>query len=150
MAVSNDSGAELVTYSLGSCIGITIYDAVKKVGGLLHVMLPDSKIDAAKAISSPYMFMDTGLPRLFHAAYNLGADRNRLLIKVAGGAQLMDEHRVFNIGGRNFEALTDLLARNGLGMHAHDVGGMVSRTLRLDLTNGNVTIKCPGVNLYSL
>ena len=72
MVVSNDSSAEIVTYSLGSCLGVTIYDPVKKIGGLLHLMLPDSKIDAAKAASMPYMFVDTGLPRLFHAAYNLG------------------------------------------------------------------------------
>src|ERR1700677_635414 len=86
MVVSNDTSAEIVTYSLGSCLGITIYDPVKKIGGLLHIMLPDSTIDAAKAMSAPFMFVDTGVPRLFHAAYNLGADRNRLAVKVAGGA----------------------------------------------------------------
>ena len=150
MVVSNDPGAELVTYSLGSCLGITVYDPAKKIGGLFHVMLPESKIDATKAASSPFMFMDTGLPRLFHAAYNLGADRGRLVVKVAGGAQLLDERNVFNIGGRNFQALADLIARNGLVIHARDVGGMASRTLRLDLANGNVTIKSPGGNAYLL
>src|SRR5580692_9987731 len=90
MVASNDSSAEIVTYSLGSCLGITIYDPVKKIGGLLHIMLPDSKIDEARAMTAPYMFVDTGVPRLFHAAYNLGADRSRLAIKVAGGAQLLD------------------------------------------------------------
>jgi len=150
MVVSNDPSAELVTYSLGSCLGITIYDPAKKIGGLFHVMLPASKIDAAKAVGSPFMFMDTGLPRLFHAAYNLGADRNRLAIKVAGGAQLLDDQNVFNIGGRNFQVLTELIARNGLVIHARDVGGTSSRTLRLDLATGQVTIKSPGVDLYSL
>src|ERR1035438_7656279 len=114
MAVSNDSSAEIVTYSLGSCLGITIYDAVKQIGGLLHLMLPDSRIDAAKAVSAPYMFVDTGVPRLFHAAYNLGADRSRLVVKVAGGAQLLDQQGIFNIGIRNFDALGKLLAQNGL------------------------------------
>jgi chemotaxis protein CheD len=150
MVASNDSGAEIVTYSLGSCLGITIYDPAKKIGGLLHVMLPDSKIDAAKAVSAPFMFMDTGLPRLFHAAYNLGADRSRLVVKVAGGAQLLDERGVFNIGGRNLQAVTDLIARNGLVIHARDVGGMSSRTVRFDLANGNVTIKSPGANAYPI
>jgi chemotaxis protein CheD len=150
MAVSNDPGAELVTYSLGSCLGITVYDPVKKIGGLFHVMLPDSRIDSIKAAGSPFMFMDTGLPRLFHAAYNLGADRSRLIVKVAGGAQLLDERGVFNIGGRNFQALTELIARNGLVIHARDVGGMASRTLRFDLATGNVTIKSPGADAYSL
>jgi len=150
MVVSNDPSAELVTYSLGSCLGITIYDPVKKIGGLFHVMLPASKIDAAKAVGSPFMFMDTGLPRLFHAAYNLGADRSRLTIKVAGGAQLLDDRNVFNIGGRNFQVMTELIARNGLVIHAQDVGGTSSRTLRLDLTSGQVTIKSPGIDLYTL
>ena len=150
MAVSNDPGAELVTYSLGSCLGITIYDPAKKIGGLFHVMLPDSKIDSLKAVGAPFMFMDTGLPRLFHAAYHLGADRSRLVVKVAGGAQLLDEHGVFNIGGRNFRALTDLITRNGLVIHSRDVGGLSSRTLRFDLATGTVTIKSPGADAYPL
>jgi chemotaxis protein CheD len=150
MVVSNDSSAEIVTYSLGSCLGVTIYDPVKKIGGLLHLMLPDSTIDAAKAVSSPFMFVDTGLPRLFHAAYNLGADRGRLTVKVAGGAQLLDQQGIFNIGSRNFDALQRLLAQNGLKAHSIDVGGLSSRTVRMDLTTGNVTVKTPGANPYPL
>jgi len=150
MVVSNDSSAEIVTYSLGSCLGITIYDPVKKIGGLLHLMLPDSKIDAAKAAGAPFMFVDTGVPRLFHAAYHLGADRNRLVVKVAGGAQLLDQAGIFNIGARNFNALEKLLAQNGLQAHATEVGGLSSRTVRLDLANGSVTIKSPGADLHPL
>jgi chemotaxis protein CheD len=150
MVVSNDSSAEIVTYSLGSCLGVTIYDPVKKIGGLLHLMLPDSNIDAAKAASAPYMFVDTGVPRLFHAAYNLGADRSRLTVKVAGGAQLLDQQGIFNIGSRNFDALVKLVAQNGLRIHSTDVGGLSSRTVRLDLTTGNVTVKTPGAPLYPL
>jgi chemotaxis protein CheD len=150
MVLSNDSSAEIVTHSLGSCLGITIYDPVKKIGGLLHIMLPDSKIDAAKAVSAPYMFVDTGVPRLFHGAYHLGADRSRLIVKVAGGAQLLDQQGIFNIGVRNYDALEKLLAQNGLKTHATDVGGLSSRTVRLDLTNGNVTVKTPGGTPYPL
>ena len=150
MVASNDSSAEIVTYSLGSCLGITVYDPIKKVGGLLHLMLPDSTIDAAKAVSAPFMFADTGVPRLFHAAYNLGADRSRLVIKVAGGAQLLDQQGIFNIGSRNFAAFGKLLAQNGLRAHATDVGGLSSRTVRLDLTNGQVSVNTPGTNLYLL
>jgi chemotaxis protein CheD len=150
MVVSNDSSAEIVTYSLGSCLGITIYDPVRKIGGLLHLMLPDSTIDAAKAVNVPFMFVDTGVPRLFHAAYNLGADRSRLVVKVAGGAQLLDQQGIFNIGIRNFDALGKLLAQNGLKAHATDVGGLSSRTVRLDLTTGLVTVKTPGANPYPL
>lgn len=150
MLVSNDSSAEIVTFSLGSCLGVTIYDPFKKIGGLLHLMLPDSRIDSAKAMTAPYMFVDTGVPRLFHAAYNLGADRNRLIVKVAGGAQLLDQQGIFNIGARNFDALEKLLAQNGLKAHAVDVGGLSSRTVWLDLTTGDVSIKTPGATPYLL
>ena len=146
LAVSNDPGAELVTYSLGSCLGITIYDPLKKIGGLLHLMLPDSNIDPAKATTMPHMFVDTGVPRLFHAAYHLGADRARLIVKVAGGAQLLDAGNIFNIGARNAEAFKKLIAQHGLAIQANDTGGTASRTVRLDLSNGNVSIKSPGAN----
>ena len=150
LVVSNDSTAEIVTYSLGSCLGITIYDPVKKIGGLLHLMLPDSTIDAVKASAMPYMFVDTGVPRLFHAAYNLGADRSRLSVKVAGGAQMLDQQGIFNIGLRNFAALEKIIQQNGLRLHAVDTGGLSSRTMRLDLTTGNVSIKTPGAEMYLL
>jgi chemotaxis protein CheD len=96
------------------------------------------------------MFVDTGVPRLFHATYNLGADRGRLMIKVAGGAQLLDQQGIFNIGARNFDALQKLLAQNGLKAHDTDVGGLSSRTVRLDLTTGLVTVKTPGSTPYPL
>jgi len=96
------------------------------------------------------MFVDTGVPRLFHAAYNLGADRNRLTIKVAGGAQMLDQEGIFNIGSRNFIALEKLMAQNGLKIQIADVGGLSSRTMRLDLTTGNITIKTPGATPYPL
>jgi chemotaxis protein CheD len=150
MVVSNDASAEIVTFSLGSCLGIVIYDAVTKIGGLLHIMLPNSKIHPVKAVNMPFMFVDTGVPRLFHAAYNLGADRSRLAIKVAGGAQLLDQQGIFNIGARNLDALQKLLAQNGLKPDVTDVGGVSSRTVRLDLTNGSVTVKTPGTDAYSL
>jgi len=150
MVVSNDSSAEIVTYSLGSCLGITIYDPLKKVGGLLHLMLPTSNIDSVKATTMPYMFVDTGVPRLFHAAYNLGAERTRLIVKVAGGAQLLDAQGIFNIGVRNIETFKKFLAQQGLNIHSNDTGGVASRTLRLDLTNGNTTIKSPGADPYPL
>ncbi len=150
MVASNDSGSEIVTYSLGSCLGITVYDPVKKVGGLLHLMLPDSTIDAAKAAAAPYMFVDTGMPRLFQAVYSLGGERSRVIVKVAGGAQFLDQQRTFNIGERNILKFTALMAQNGHTARGQDVGGFSSRTMRLDLSNGNVSIHSPGVTPYYL
>lgn len=150
MVVSNDPGADLVTYSLGSCLGITLYDTARRIGGLLHVMLPDSTINTAKAGATPFLFVDTGVPRLFHAVYSLGADRSQLVIKVAGGAQLLDPQGIFNIGERNLQSLSKLLARNSCAIQAKDVGGVVSRTMHLDIATGTVSIKSPGVESYCL
>lgn len=146
MVSSNDSSAELVTYSLGSCLGVCVYDPVRKAGGLLHLMLPDSSISPEKAATQPHMFVDTGVPRLFKSVYSLGGDRSRVLVKVAGGAQFFNKNDTFNIGERNFNALQALLAKNGYSIHAQEVGGFCSRTLRMDLSNGTVTISSPGLN----
>jgi chemotaxis protein CheD len=150
MVASNDPSAELVTYSLGSCLGITVHDPVKKVGGLLHLMLPDSTIDANKAVNAPLMFVDTGVPRLFQAVYNLGGERRRLIVKAAGGAQFLDAQGVFNIGERNLASLLRLLGRNGWVLSAQDCGGVSSRTLRLEMSTGKVTIKSPGAEVYAI
>jgi chemotaxis protein CheD len=144
MLTSNDAAAVLVTYSLGSCVGVTAYDPVAKVGGLLHAMLPDSSINAERAAARPYMFVDTGLPALFHALYALGGLKSRLVIRLAGGAELLDEKRVFNIGNRNVETVLNMLARNGVKLAARDTGGRESRTVRFSLSNGNVILDMPG------
>jgi chemotaxis protein CheD len=150
MVASNDSSAQIVTYSLGSCLGVTVYDPVKKAGGLLHLMLPDSSINPQKAATHPFMFVDTGVPRLFKTVYSLGGERGRVIIKVAGGAQFFNAGQPLNIGERNQHALRALLAQNGYSARAEDVGGTCSRTLRMDLSDGNVTISSPGASPYPL
>ena len=150
MIASNDAGAEIVTHSLGSCLAVVVYDPGPRLGALLHVMLPDSTINPAKAQASPYMFVDTGVPRLFRAVCGLGANRSRLVVKVVGGAQFLNDNCMFNIGERNFQTLVPLLAKNGYAIHARDVGGKISRTVRLDMPTGKVTIQSPGLPPYSL
>jgi chemotaxis protein CheD len=144
MAVSNNPAATLTTYSLGSCLGIAIYDPVVHVGGLLHIMLPDSSIDAAKAAAKPGMFVDTGVPALFRASYQLGADKRRVQITVAGGAQILDSSGYFSIGKRNYESLTQLFTQHGLRIAASEIGGLVNRTMHLRLANGEVRLKVSG------
>ncbi len=150
MLSSNDASAQLVTYSLGSCVGVTIYDPVAKVGGMLHAMLPDSTINAERATARPNMFVDTGLPAMFHAVYALGGLKHRLIVKMAGGAEFLDEKKIFNIGQRNIEAVRNMLARNGVKLEAHNTGGHESRTMRLDLTTGSVTLDLPGRKAVAL
>lgn len=143
-AVSNDPSVILTTYSLGSCLGISIYDPVVKVAGLLHIMLPDSGIDRAKAERTPAMFLDTGLPLLLNAAAELRAEASRLQICVAGGAQIMDSVGFFNIGKRNHQMLMDLLNRGSLRLTVEEVGGMVNRTMHVHVSNGDVMLKTSG------
>jgi chemotaxis protein CheD len=150
MLVSNDASAQLATYSLGSCVGVTIYDPVAKVGGMLHAMLPDSSISADRAASRPNMFVNTGLPAMFHAVYALGGLKHRIVIKLAGGAEFLDANKVFNIGVRNVEAVVAMLARNGVLLKGKETGGYESRTMRLDLATGGVTLDTPGRKVVNL
>lgn len=142
--VSNDPACALVTYALGSCIAVAIWDPVARVGGLLHYMLPDSGIDGAKSRERPYMFADTGVPLLFRRAYELGAEKRRMLVRVAGGAQVMDDNGVFDIGRRNYLALRRILWQAGVLIHAEDVGGTVSRSVRLEVPTGLMWLRTAG------
>jgi len=141
LAVSADPGTALITYSLGSCIGLCLWDPVAHVGGMLHYMLPESQLSPEKARSNPAMFCDTGVPQLFRAAYGLGAVRSRPASKVAGGHQLLDDNGTFNIGKRNYLALRKIFWKNGVMINAENVGGSLSRTLKLNVGTGAVTLK---------
>jgi chemotaxis protein CheD len=91
LAVSNNQAMILTTYSLGSCLGVTIYDPVSRVGGLLHAMLPDSSINAAKAAEQPAMFVDTGIGALFRATYALKAEKTACKSAWPAGPQFLDK-----------------------------------------------------------
>ncbi|MFH1674160.1 MAG: chemotaxis protein CheD [Pseudomonadota bacterium] len=144
MKVSNDPDEVLTTYSLGSCIGIAVYDPVVKVGGILHYMLPDSSLDKRKAQERPFMFANTGIPMLFKSCFKLGAKKNRMIVKVAGGSQLMDRSAFFNIGKRNYAALRKLFWRNNVIIEGEDIGGNFNRTMSLNIGTGTVTLKISG------
>ena len=144
LKVSNDPNAALITYSLGSCIGVALWDPVAKVAGMLHYMLPESTISPEKAQANPAMFCDTGVPKLFKAAYELGAVKRRLVVEVAGGSQLLDDKGTFNIGKRNYLALRKIFWKNGVMIGAEDVGGTISRTMKIEIATGVVTLKTRG------
>ncbi len=142
--VVQEPQAELITYSLGSCIGVAIWDPKTRVGGLLHYMLPDSTVSRGKAENNPAMFADTGIPLLFRSAYKLGAEKKRLVVKVAGGSTLLDDHGTFNIGKRNYAALRKLFWKNGVLIDAEHVGGQFSRTMTLHVGTGRCTVRIRG------
>ena len=143
MAVSNNSQVVLSTYALGSCIGVVAYDSLTKVGGILHLMLPDSTISPEKARNQPAMFADTGLPKFFSMLQGLRGDRSRLKLFVAGGASVISGADQFRIGERNTKATLEYLKRSGYNIQMTDTGGGFNRTVHLEMATGKVTLKTP-------
>ncbi len=135
----------LVTHALGSCLGLMVYDPEAQIGGLLHAMLPLSKINLEKAEANPFMFVDTGVTTLFSKLYELGGKKSRFKVKAAGCASPLGKNEMFKIGERNYLVLKKLLWKNNVLITAEDIGGTASRTVYFDLSKGNITISCNGV-----
>ena len=151
--VSNGAGDTLKTYALGSCVALLLYDQKRKLAGMLHVALPDSTINKERADSLPGYFADTGIDALMAAMNALRGDTDgkrygqgnrELIVKLAGGANILTTKNIFNIGQRNIDALSNLLKSYGLTPRSSDVGGSLSRTVSLDVNTGQVRIQCPG------
>jgi len=144
MKVCKEPDSVLVTYSLGSCIGVSIWDRVAHVGGMLHFMLPESSLDPEKAQANPFMFADTGIPALFKAAYALGAKKQQMKVIVVGGAQVLDQQGFFNIGKRNHMAIRKIFWKNNVMVDYENVGGNTNRTLKLAVGDGKTWLKVSG------
>lgn len=142
--VSNDPDTTIVTYALGSCIAVMVYDPVKKIGGMIHFMLPLSKTSPEKAEANPAMFADTGIPLLFSKIYQLGSKKSDLIVKVAGGGKLYDDGGAFDIGRRNYVVLRKMFWKNNIIVAAEDVGGPLSRTVRIRLNDGQTIVRSQG------
>jgi len=136
MKIGAGVGNSIVTHALGSCIGIAAFDPATNVGGMLHFMLPDSTVNPSRADGNPYMFADTGIPLFLKELYSKGASKQRLIVKVAGGAQFVDHKDFFAIGKRNYTAMRKIFWKEGILCKGEHVGGTISRTLYLDLTTG--------------
>jgi len=134
--VSNEPDASIVTYGLGSCIAVLAYDPLRKIGGMLHYMLPESSLDPKKAAGNPFMFADTGIPLLFEQVRAHGADPKKMSVRLVGGAQVLDPANVFGIGRRNYLAAKKILWKLGAFISHEAVGGEFSRTVRLDVGTG--------------
>ena len=119
----------LVTYALGSCVGICLLDSTARVGGLSHIMLPDSTAGVNGA-SAPMRFADTAIPLLIKEMEKLGASRGRLRAKIAGGATMFAiANDKFNIGDRNVAKVKAMLASERIPILAEDTGADYGRTL---------------------
>lgn len=145
MKVSNAEGDIIVTHALGSCLGVSVYDAKACVGGILHVMMPVSSINPEKAKNNPYMFVDTALPAFFKAMYKLGATKPDVCVKVAGGANVQSNGSDrFAIGKRNYIMLKKVFWKNGVMIDAEDIGGKKARTMYMEIGSGRVWLANAG------
>jgi chemotaxis protein CheD len=144
---TSQADAQIITHALGSCLGITAYDFVARVGGMVHVMLPQPGVGAAEdAISHPGKYVGPGLEALLGECLRLGAKKEHLVLTAAGGAaiQSVEAEDYFQIGKRNIAQLRKVLWASGLLLKAQDVGGSIPRTLVLDMSTGEVTVKSGG------
>lgn len=141
--VTRDADAMLITYALGSCIALMLHDPVARVAGMVHYMLPESPDSHQGNPARPYKFADTAIPFLLQAILTQGADKRRLTVFAAGGAQVMNDNSIFNVGKRNCLALRKALWKFGMVAHAEDIGGTVVRTVRMEVGTGRVWLQTP-------
>lgn len=135
----------LTTLGLGSCVGIVLYDPIRKIAGLVHIMLPDS----TKILNNENKakFADTGIDELICKMTAIGADRRVLIAKIAGGAQMFafsNNNEMMRIGDRNVEATKNILQKLGICIKAEDTGLNYGRTIEFYPENGNLVIKSVG------
>ena len=134
----------LVTYALGSCIGICLHDPVLKLGALVHIMLP---LNMEAGRKNPLKYADTGIREALKAMEAKGAARAHITAKCAGGAKMLEvsgKGSRENIGQRNIESVRMVLRREGIRLLAEDVGGTTARTLSFDSATGTATIQSYG------
>lgn len=135
----------LTTLGLGSCVGIVLYDPVKKIAGLVHIMLPDSTKIMNNA--NKYKFADTGIDKLVEDMTKIGACRSNLVSKIAGGAQMFsfaNNLDMMRIGDRNVEATKEKLKSLGIKMLAEDTGANYGRTIEFYPETGKLHIRSVG------
>jgi chemotaxis protein CheD len=144
LTIVTDKCGHLITHALGSCIGITIYDRLTGLGGLLHFMLDQPRSTEHTNGKSEAMFATTGIPELFRQAYEGGAQKERLIVCAAGGADLLNPGGGMQIGRRNLLMMQRLFWKNGIPLAGESTGGGAARTMRMDLSTGTVTLNSAG------
>lgn len=138
------TGYRIRTTGLGSCIGLTLFDPVSFIGGMVHIMLPASDISRDGTLNKA-KYADTGIVELIHGMVKMGAKSQRLEAKMAGGAQMFEIGKGgserLRIGTRNIEECKNMLSKLSIGLKAEDTGGAYGRTIELDVATGRLFIK---------
>ena len=144
MKFGRDIDSYLITYSLGSCIGIVAYDPTKHIGGMLHFQLPNSSNHEIRSKENPYMFADTGIPLLLDGMKANGSSLGCVKLDIYGGASVLNDADLFKIGIQNIRVAKKFLWQQCLRISNEDVGGNRSRTVRLDIETGKVQVQSAG------
>ena len=133
----------LITYALGPCIGICLYDQKIRLGALIHIMLPLNMEPGRKNVMK---YADTGIRETLKMMESKGASRSRITAKIAGGAKMFEVSggSLGNIGQRNIDSVHINLKKEGIHLLKEDVGGGVARTLLFDVSNGLACVRCYG------
>ena len=136
----------LVTYALGSCVGICIYDPVIRLAGLIHIMLPNMNKNMQD--KNILKYADVGIPEMIRKMIAFGAVQQRLVAKIAGGAKMFElsggNSSIDNIGARNVESVKDVLRRERIRILKEDVGSNYARTVYFYSETGEVIVKTFG------
>lgn len=142
LEVSRTRGDVLTALGLGSCVAVCAYDPLVRLGGMIHVVLPASAAECAR--DGPAKFADVGVPRLLAEMQRQGAALRRLRVALVGGANVlasMDRKGPLDIGKRNIGAVSAALAMAGASLWKSDVGGKASRSVRLRVATGELTVR---------
>lgn len=133
---------KIITNALGSCVAIILYDSVRKIGGMAHIMLPN--VTFSKIRSNPAKFAATAVPELLNLMKQLGVVKDTIRAKLVGGAQMFTNvisEPLGNIGQRNIQAAKEALAKENIPLVAEDTGGDCGKTVEIDLGNGEVSVR---------
>ncbi|CCJ33773.1 chemotaxis protein CheD [Caloramator australicus] len=136
---------KLITIGLGSCVGIALYDGIKRIAGLAHIMLPESSKFTNN--TNPMKYADLAIPMLLDRMFELGAKKTNIIAKIAGGAsmfQTSDKSPLMDIGNRNARAVKEILQKLNIKVVAEDLGGNYGRTMIIDAETGKVYIRTVG------
>ncbi len=151
LAVLRENGV-IITVGLGSCVGIGLYDDSSRVGGLAHILLPESRhFQNRGGALNTAKFADTAIPVLIGEMEKIGGKRSRLQAKIAGGSQLFTFNKTsISVGEKNIEAVRRALQQLNIPIVGEDLGGSHGRTMRLFVNSGRVTISTVGKGVIVL
>ena len=140
--VVSKAAADVLTTSapVGSCMAVCLWDPASGVGGMLHFLWPDSRLNPETAGTAPACFADTGVQLLFDQAASMGAVKGRCKVRLVGGAEIADREQADRWAKRNLLAVRSVLWRNGVFLEGEEVGGTKARRATLTVSNGELLV----------